>query len=235
VELPFAGHPTVGAAVALAATGRIPLAEGLGSCVLAERIGQVAVEVSQPVDAPASALLTTPRRSELIRSVHRDDAASMLGIDPAALHPDLAPSAWSAGVEFAIIVVRDLDALGSVRPSPTAAHVYAVCPDGDGDEERDALAWQARMFAPAMGITEDPATGAAAAAFSGYLASLDPIAEPTRRWTIRQGVEMGRPSRIDVVVHRDADRQVTTTQIGGSALIVGSGSLVRPNGEMLEE
>lgn len=229
VELPFAGHPTIGAAIALVESGRVPTSDGLGRCVLAEAVGPVPVEVTRSEDGAATALLTTPRSSEKLGELERGRAAHLLGIDGSALHPDLTPSEWSAGVVFSIVAVRDLDVLGSVRPSAAADHVYAVCPDG----APDAPTWHARMFAPAMGIVEDPATGAAAAALSGLLASLDPTGEPTRRWTIRQGVEMGRPSRIEVVVHRDGARRVTATQIGGSALIVGSGSLMSPDDEKL--
>jgi trans-2,3-dihydro-3-hydroxyanthranilate isomerase len=80
---------------------------------------------------------------------------------------------------------------------------------------------QARMFGPAMGITEDPATGGAAAAFAGYLWK--------RRggpgsWIIRQGVEMGRPSELHVKVTGDS-RAISAVRVGGSAVRVSHGTM----------
>jgi trans-2,3-dihydro-3-hydroxyanthranilate isomerase len=80
------------------------------------------------------------------------------------------------------------------------------------------------MFAPATGIAEDPATGAAAAALTGYLAATRPPANETLRWVVDQGVEMGRPSRLHVECDRNGGR-VVAVRVGGSAVMVSEGTL----------
>ncbi|HSH38523.1 MAG TPA: PhzF family phenazine biosynthesis protein, partial [Chthoniobacterales bacterium] len=82
---------------------------------------------------------------------------------------------------------------------------------------------RARMFAPAMGIGEDPATGGAATALAGYL--IPPNApDGLRRWTIRQGVEMGRPSTIYLEADIAAGA-ITAIRVGGASVLVSEGSL----------
>jgi trans-2,3-dihydro-3-hydroxyanthranilate isomerase len=78
------------------------------------------------------------------------------------------------------------------------------------------------MFSPGMGLGEDPATGSAAAALIGELA--EQAAGGQSEYVIRQGAEMGRPSRITVQIRKDADT-LTHGGIGGDAVIVGRGSL----------
>lgn len=78
-----------------------------------------------------------------------------------------------------------------------------------------------------MGIAEDPTTGAAATALAGWLADRDPRRDGTFTWTMRQGVEMGRPSELRARAVKRAGR-VTTVQVGGDAVIVGEGRLAVP-------
>jgi trans-2,3-dihydro-3-hydroxyanthranilate isomerase len=79
-----------------------------------------------------------------------------------------------------------------------------------------------------MGILEDPATGAAAAALAGYLAATRPPGTGTLRWVVDQGIEMGRPSRMHVECDRDGDR-VVAVRLGGSAVMVAEGTLAVPS------
>ena len=78
------------------------------------------------------------------------------------------------------------------------------------------------MFAPEMGIVEDPATGAAAAALAGYLAAAQPPGNGTLRWVVDQGMEMGRTSRLYVECNRDGDR-ILAVRVGGSVVMVAEG------------
>lgn len=78
------------------------------------------------------------------------------------------------------------------------------------------------MFAPAMGIAEDPATGAAAAALGGYMGALDDAENGTLRWRLEQGFEMGRPSILEV----EADKrngEIAAVRVGGAAVLVSDG------------
>ena len=95
----------------------------------------------------------------------------------------------------------------------------------DGLGGKGGVDFRARMFAPGVGIPEDPATGSAAAAMAGDLASRDGPAAGTLRWVIEQGVEMGRPSRLHVSCDRSAGR-VSAVRVGGSSVMVAEGHLV---------
>jgi trans-2,3-dihydro-3-hydroxyanthranilate isomerase len=98
--------------------------------------------------------------------------------------------------------------------------MYVFCKD----PELKGSHLRARMFGPGLGIVEDPATGSAAAAIAGYLASRDPAREGTLRWRIEQGFEMGRPSILDV----EADikqGKVKQVRVGGTAVRMSDGEL----------
>jgi trans-2,3-dihydro-3-hydroxyanthranilate isomerase len=74
-------------------------------------------------------------------------------------------------------------------------------------------------------VVEDPATGSAAAALGGYLAARDARQDGTLTWAISQGVEMGRPSLIELEVDREGG-QVTAVRVGGRAVVVSEGSIL---------
>lgn len=224
MELPFAGHPTVGAALALADVG---LVEG-GVVVLHEGVGPVVVEVADGV-----ATLTTPRPPAPVEAADPGEIAAALGLDLSDLHPELGPRGWSAGVPFTMVAVRDLDGLARAEvdlvrwresvANSDAPDLYVLAPlDGVRGER-----WRARMFGPMVGIVEDPATGAAAAAACGYLARHAGAARLDAGWVIEQGVEMGRRSEIRVqAVQRGAE--LVAVRVGGRAVRVGGGELVVP-------
>ncbi|MEM9057563.1 MAG: PhzF family phenazine biosynthesis protein, partial [Pseudomonadota bacterium] len=94
--------------------------------------------------------------------------------------------------------------------------VYCV-----GDEGFD---FRARMFAPFDGVPEDPATGSANCALAGLRCSLLPDGVGTARWRVAQGVEMGRPSTLQVRAER-RDGRVTGTWVGGGCVLVARGHI----------
>lgn len=223
-EMPFAGHPSVGAALALADAG---LVED-GTVSLQEGVGTVVVEV---VDGVAT--LTTPLPPSPVESADPGDVVAALGLELCDLHPELGPRGWSAGVPFTVVAVRDLDVLARAAVDlgrwseavglSDAPDLYVVTPlDGVRGER-----WRARMFGPVIGVVEDPATGSAAAALCGYLAGAAGEARIDEGWTIEQGVEMGRPSEIRLQgVRRGAE--LVAVRVGGRAVQVGSGELAVP-------
>jgi trans-2,3-dihydro-3-hydroxyanthranilate isomerase len=229
-ELPFAGHPTVGTAILLVALGEVPGGEGEVELVLEEGVGPVPVRVRVRGGVPESARFTAARPPELAPALERAELAAVLGLDVADLSDDWAPAVASAGVAFTVIPLRDVDALGRARLdraawervlAPTdASHVYTIVPAAPGGTVR------ARMFAPGMGIAEDPATGAAAAALGGYLAQ--GIDQGAPRWTIEQGVEMGRPSRIELEADVEYANAVRV-RVGGAAVRVSDGTMEIPS------
>ena len=104
-----------------------------------------------------------------------------------------------------------------------AHHVYLVCMDAILDD----VDVHVRMYAPGSGVPEDPATGSAAAALSGYLSKADGREQASLQWTVEQGIEMGRPSLLQVRAERLA-KATSRIQVGGSAVPVSQGIMTVP-------
>jgi trans-2,3-dihydro-3-hydroxyanthranilate isomerase len=231
VELPFAGHPTVGTAVLLA---RLDLGEGEeerdGLVTVEEGVGVVRCGVRLKPDAAGFAEFDVPRRPEERDGLPaRDRLASAVGLVPSDIgFGNHRPTAFDAGVGFVFLPVRDAEALGRARPmrvfwedtfgKAPARQVFLYTP---GEDE---VSFQARMFAPGFGIDEDPATGSAAAAFAGVLAKFEALPDGPHRVVLAQGLEMGRPSRIRLELDLEGGT-VTACRVGGHAVIVAEGTL----------
>lgn len=243
-EVPFAGHPTVGTAIFLAARGARDAgdrldAKGNGSMhlILEENVGPVPVDVRVEDGLPVFAMFTTAVLPEHRPSPHPvEDLAAMIGLDTADIGGDgpagraLEPEMVSCGLEYFVIPVRSIDAVGravldvarwrTLLADAWAHHVYIVCMDADGE----GVDVRVRMFAPGSGVPEDPATGSAAAALGGYLSKADGSETATLAWTVEQGIEIGRPSIIHVEADR-ADGATTAVRVGGSAVAVSEGTM----------
>lgn len=226
-EMPFAGHPTVGAAVALGA----PTPDMPQVFVLEEKVGPVRCAVSL-VDGVAFAEFDSPQLAETVPiSAAPEAIAAALGLDASDVgFENHRPSAWSAGVPYITVPVPGLDVLARARLDERPWVELA----GDADEGRAPAAYvycrkqgggfRARMLAGHHGLVEDPATGSAAAAFAGAVFHFDAPRERTNRIAIEQGVEMGRPSQIRLEIDVAAGR-ITGARIGGCAVVVAEGRL----------
>ena len=225
-ELPFAGHPTIGAAIALAERDDSGPAERL--LVLEERIGPVRCAVKRFPNAATFAAFDAPKLSEEVALAATDETlAAALGLAPDDIGFDRhIPTIYSAGVPFAFAPLASLDALKRAKPphgagralGATEIYCYARA------EERAAHAYRARMFAPELGVVEDPATGSAAAAFAGVIARFEHLAAGWHTLPILQGVEMGRPSLIGLEIEL-ADGHLKAARIGGTAIKVSEGRI----------
>ena len=235
-ELPFAGHPTVGTAVLLARLNAGGMASQPGGVVIAleQALGVVKVEVTARPGRAMRGVFAVPRLSERVAwAPDVSEIAAALGIDPLDIGFGAhAPSCWSAGVPFAMVPLRSLDAVGRVRVADASAWDRAFAATGRGaaylyaQETVDpAHHIHARMFAPKLGISEDPATGSAAAAFAGVAAAFEKPPSGTHQLVIEQGYEMGRPSQIVLDIEVTAG-VLTGTRIGGAAVPVSEGGLL---------
>jgi trans-2,3-dihydro-3-hydroxyanthranilate isomerase len=225
-ELPFAGHPTVGTAVLLA---RLDGGEAERAFVVEEKIGLVPCRVQPGKNARATFDIPRPSAKE----ADATDTAAMaaaLGLTSADLDLDgFAAERWSAGNPFTFLPLRGLDAMKRCRVDLARfdaafgggnhAAAFVFC-----RETAEAHSFHARMFAPVMGVLEDPATGSAAAAFSGYLAAHGGYRDGEHLVRIEQGYEMGRPSLIDLTL-KIAGGKLTAASIGGGAVVVAEGSI----------
>ncbi len=225
-ELPFAGHPTVGTGVLLAELGLA--AERV---VLAEGVGDVGVTIERRAGGCAGTLRTAVAPT-FAEAPDRDLLARALSIEPADLHSHLAAGIWSCGIPFCIVPLRDAEALARTRIDTAvwAAHLEhtdaaSVFPIAPLDDALDR--WRARSYAPSYGITEDPATGSAAAAAAGLLAASRQLRKGPMRWVIEQGVEMGRPSELRVALDHDG-AEASAVLVGGDAVVIGEGEIEVP-------
>lgn len=238
-ELPFAGHPTVGCALMLAALGRVERsAHGEGALVLEENVGPVAVRLAPDESGRPTATFTAPQVPRLtVEGLPPAPVlARLLSLEAgdAVTREPLSPAICSAGVPFLVVPVSP-ETLDRIRfdtavwaehlKDGPAPHVYVVAPD---DPQRPAEV-RARMFAPALGIAEDPATGSAATALAVWLDRLRPAAgDDSIAWTIRQGVAMGRPSTIEVSADR-RDGALKAVHVGGTAVMISDGTMAVPD------
>lgn len=231
-ELPFAGHPTVGTAYILAATGGIKLSGDVTNIVFEEGVGPVPVLIRAEDGKPVFAQLTAAQIPEFGPEPPAvSDLADMLSLAPGDLLAG--PRAISCGVPFMFIPVKDRDALAraSLRrdrwdillSSFWATPVFVFC-RGAGGGAPDI---HARMFSPEMGIDEDPATGAAVSALAGYLADLDETRDGTLRHRVAQGEDMGRPSLLELEADM-RDGAVAAVRVGGGSVLVSEGVLHLP-------
>jgi trans-2,3-dihydro-3-hydroxyanthranilate isomerase len=227
-ELPFAGHPTVGTAVAL---GRID-GGGEREFRLEETIGPIACRVRSTGPDSGRASFDVPRLPE--KEADGPAAAAVaesLGLSPDDVGLERYPSQrWTAGNPFTFVPLRGLDAMRRCTVDLSrfdrafggggrgAAFLFCL-------ETSDAgHAFHARMFAPAFGILEDPATGSAVAAFAGYLAAHGGYADGTHVVRIEQGYEMGRPSLIELSI-QIAGGTLAGASIAGDAVVVMEGTI----------
>jgi trans-2,3-dihydro-3-hydroxyanthranilate isomerase len=233
-EVPFAGHPTVGSALILAASGAIGLTGATTGIIFEEPAGPVPVTIRSNGGQATFAQLTAPVAPELRPAPAADAIAAMLSLTPADLRTAAGlPAFASCGFPLLIVEVADRAALGRARldlalwqrllADAWSREVYLVSRDSAEPE----AAFQVRMFAPAAGIAEDPATGGAAAALGGWLGLRETPAAGTARYRLAQGLEMGRPSRLEVEVEMRAG-QVAAVRVGGGAVLVSEGTIEMP-------
>ena len=234
-ELPFAGHPTVGTAFVLAAAGILELSGDLTRIVFEEGVGPVPVAVRARDGVPFYTQLSAAKMPEFgPEPPPLAEIARAFSLQPDDfLGGEFAPQAISCGVPFLFAPLANKAALARIRldraawerslAGTWASEVFLF----SFETERPTSNLHARMFAPRLGITEDPATGAAATALAGYLSLRDHSPASHLRWVVEQGFEMGRPSILEV----EADRQdgaVTAIRVGGASVIVSSGVLSLP-------
>jgi trans-2,3-dihydro-3-hydroxyanthranilate isomerase len=191
-EVPFAGHPTIGTAIALHDLG-------CGSDLVLELgVGPIPCHVGE-----TGAAFTTPVPLEMIAQPAPSLVAEALGLPVAAIRTDRhAPVQASLGLAFVLVELVDRAALAAAQPVIEACRRGAALHPAGLDFAifayvRNGEAVEARMFAPLDNMPEDPATGSASATLGAFLAQLP---DGPQRLEISQGVDMGRPSQIGVSV-----------------------------------
>jgi trans-2,3-dihydro-3-hydroxyanthranilate isomerase len=234
VEVPFAGHPNVGTAFVLAATGELgPLQEPI-HVTFEERAGLVPITVERRSDGTIACELRAPERLSLGPEVPVAELAGAVSLQPEDVVTRVhAPRVFSVGLPFLFAELTGREALARARSDSSALdaivargvtpdiHVYARSADG--------FDLRTRMFAPRDVVPEDPATGSANAALAAALAHFDAKPDGRFRWRIAQGVEMGRPSVLEASAEK-RNGEVVAARIGGASVLVAEGWIEVPGG-----
>lgn len=230
-ELPFAGHPTVGAATLL---GLMEAMAGKGreaAFEVEEAVGVIACRTVASGKRAGRAAFDLPRLPQPSGAPPEPAAvAAALGLASEDLGFDgHAPSRFDAGNAFCFVPLASLDALARAKANSAC---WGAGFGGDlgaflytRETADPALAFRARMLAP--GVGEDPATGSAAAAFAGVVMAFDRPSDGEHLLRIGQGYEMGRPSVIELGL-TVRDRALSAASIGGAAVVVAEGTLFLP-------
>jgi trans-2,3-dihydro-3-hydroxyanthranilate isomerase len=213
-ELPFAGHPSLGTAVAVARWQGRAEAE----FVQQTAAGQQPIEVERDGDAWRASMLQNP--AELGAEVDRATAMAIAGLSPDRADPELPPQLLTTGLPQLIVPVASPGALAAAAPhQPTLEteledlgvdSLYLCWCDPESGSAR------ARCFV--AGIGEDPATGSAAGPLCAYLAERT----GQERVVIRQGEEMGRPSVLEAEMSNGRPR------VGGRVIPLIDGEISLP-------
>ena len=229
-ELRFAGHPTVGTAHVLATIGAVRLTGNETKIVFEEGVGPVPVTIRSTNGRPEFAQLSVAQLPEFTPGPDAGLLAEALSLAPSDLHETMKPESASCGTAFLMVPLRNRDAVRRARVNATAfdralggyltdkVMVFAMEAEQAGHDIR------ARMFAPSIGVPEDPATGSAVAGLAGYLAVRDARRDGTLRWVVEQGFEMGRPSILEIEADKAGDK-ITGVRVGGRTVMVCEGTM----------
>jgi trans-2,3-dihydro-3-hydroxyanthranilate isomerase len=234
-EIPFAGHPVVGTMHVLAQLGLIATPEPVTRVVQECNIGLFPVDVLMRDGKVMRVVMTQPTPQFLERIDDTEDlymVAAALGIPKHTITNNKWPlEVVSTGLPVLIVPVRTLTAVRSINPDPSA--IVDLCGrfGANGIMAFTTMTVEpfsnvhARMFAPAIGIPEDPATGSASGALGAYLVQ-HRIVEvgPMTEIVIEQGYEIDRPSRILVQVESNGEA-IQSVKVGGQCVMVVEGCL----------
>ena len=234
VELPMAGHPTVGTAFVLAAERMIESSGPETAVNFEEGVGTIPVTVEWRDGSPAHIRMSQPLPVFGPRFVDAAGIAEMLSVEPRAiLETQLPMEVVSCGVPFLFVPLKSLQDVRGVRfrrdvwervlARFVAPHVFVFT----RETETEGATVHCRMFAPALGISEDPATGGASGPLGSYLVRhkvIDAGGGGSVECVSEQGFEMGRPSFIKIEIEQNGEG-ISRVRVGGQCYLMGEGRL----------
>ncbi|MGH9237112.1 MAG: PhzF family phenazine biosynthesis protein [Vicinamibacterales bacterium] len=230
VEMPMAGHPTVGSTFALAHVGAIEPARQ--RFVFGLNVGPTPVDLVWDNGRLQFAWMTQKPPSFGPPVADRDAVARAIGLHESDLAAGLPIQEVTCGVPYLLVPLRDQETVDRATPQAvdlelqglSRAHPAMLLFAQDIRLKPDST--YSRMFAPALGVVEDPATGSAAGPLGCYLVQHRLVSgDAARRMVNTQGVKMGRASRIHMAITGIPDA-ITDVQIGGEAVLVARGEFL---------
>ncbi|MBT2569680.1 PhzF family phenazine biosynthesis protein [Planococcus sp. ISL-110] len=237
VELPIAGHPTIGTAFVMAYLKMLPSQHGLNRWIIEEGLGDITVTVQKEGEkiSKVEMIQPLPVFGEIL--TRQALVADLLSLPKGELDTRFPIQTISSGLPFLFVPIRSLAAIKEINfrtdvwerhfsGIPDRQHIFAFTTE----TEHDTSTVHCRMFAPAMGIPEDPATGAACGPLGAFLVEhgvIDSSEEESYSIRSEQGIEMGRPSFIDITITKKKQKY-QEVKIGGTAIVIGQGELYVP-------
>jgi trans-2,3-dihydro-3-hydroxyanthranilate isomerase len=232
-ELPFAGHPTLGTAVLLAEL-RAPHAASMDTAIIAleEEVGSIRVGVRGRNGSAPFGEFDAPKVTSAPEALSEpEEISAAVGLIPGEIgFENHKPCLLKSSPPFAFLPVSNLEAMARVKVTPQ--HWARAFTDRGVQGVylytrqcvRVQSAFHARMFAPDLGVPEDPATGSAAASFAYVVHEFDALPDGNHKRAIEQGIEMGRPSSITLTMTVTRGK-LEAVRIGGHAVRLAQGTL----------
>jgi len=229
MEIPYAGHPTIGTFYVLARAGRIKLRDPLTTVMMEVKAGVMPVEIHSS-KGRIKKIVTVQNLPEF-GPVIKDTAmiADALSLNESDLDPVRAPPEFvSTGLPWIIVPVRSRKAVERAsgnaaifaelrkRLPGKIADLYVTCLD---PVEKASTTHSRGLSLVSRSIVEDPATGSASGCLGAYLVKRGLVGvKPVTRITNEQGYELGRPSRIAIEVRTGENREIESVRVGGSTV-----------------
>jgi trans-2,3-dihydro-3-hydroxyanthranilate isomerase len=237
-EIPLAGHPTIGTWWLLAQLGELDSLPRAGTHQVTQETGRgvLPVDITMREGRPERVVMTQALPEIGDRVEERGALGAALGGDATTVADGPAPEVISTALPQMMIPIRSSADLEQLPSGGAGGSLAQFLRDYGTDcamcfvlEPADAtITARCRMFAPGLGVAEDPATGSAAGALGCYLVrhKLVRLSDGTASMVFEQGIEIGRPSRIDVDVVAEPSGTITQVRVGGAAVQLLTGEVV---------
>ena len=229
-EVDFAGHPNIGAAMLLARIGEYSDEKQI-DIIFKEKVGDVPLRVYFDNSVPQNAELSTAKLPEKGDSPSLENIAKAVSLDVSDIITTESPLSFSCGLPFLFVPITSLEKLkqATLNQEKWQNHIsQSWAPQlylFTKETELSNSDFHARMFAPSLGISEDPATGSAAAALAGFISEYMEKNDGTFSYVIEQGFEINRPSIIEMSFVQK-NHKIESVKIRGNAVIFSDGKII---------
>lgn len=234
-EMPAAGHPTIGSTFALAELGVIP--PGTPRFMFHLNIGPTPVDLEWEGNRLTFAWMTQANPDFGRTFDDRGLVAATLGLQEDDLLPGVPVQQISCGAPKVLVALKDTATVDRALSDSAAFKRFAAATGVNlpiflfalesGPSEGEHREIYSRMFAPQLGIIEDPATGIASGPLGCYLVKYGLVTpDQAARLVSNQGVAMGRASRIRIAIGVDGNGLINDVRVGGEAVLVARGELL---------
>jgi trans-2,3-dihydro-3-hydroxyanthranilate isomerase len=225
-ELLMAGHPTIGTAAVVKYIGRISPTKN--KIIIEEGVGNITVEYQEP-NRSNIIWMEQPLPHFGESFTNREEMAKVLSLEPSDIVETLPMQMVTTGVPYLYVPIKNLKAIKSIKVRSdllesilkdfTAKNILAFT----FETETPKAKIHSRMFAPYLGVAEDPATGSAAGPLGAYVMQHLNFASG-EEIIVEQGFEMGRPSILHIIISK-VNNSITQVKVGGESVLTGEGYL----------